>query len=146
MKYVSQSIKDTSRIAKKFLTALSRRRDQGTLVLLSGDLGAGKTAFVKQVAKILGMKEKIISPTFVLMRKYRIPARSKFPFSHLFHIDAYRLEGRREFKALGWDEIIRDPSNIIFLEWPEKVFTRVPRGAIKIKFKFINETTREISF
>ena len=144
MKYISRNLEDTSRIAEKLLAKIlktPKRKNSACIVLLSGNLGAGKTAFVKAIAKILGIKERITSPTFVLMRKYGIPEGGK-----LIHIDAYRLENKKELTALNWDAISRDSRNIIFLEWPEKVFTRSPRGAKKIAFKFVDEKTREINF
>ena len=154
LKSISKNLKETSLLAKKFLAGISKKHKTALLVLLSGNLGAGKTAFVKQVAKILGVKEKIISPTFVLMRKYTLPPplprggarRAEGSFRYLIHIDAYRLENKKELVALNWDAISRDPNNIIFLEWPERVFIRSPYGAKKITFKFIDEKTREIRF
>ncbi|MCI0542163.1 tRNA (adenosine(37)-N6)-threonylcarbamoyltransferase complex ATPase subunit type 1 TsaE [bacterium] len=149
LKFKSESLEDTFRIAKQFLSSISKtkQKNRALLVLLSGELGSGKTAFVKQVAKIVGIKERVVSPTFVLMRKYAIPpSTQKFPFSNLIHIDAYRLEKRKELTALNWKEISCDPRNIIFLEWPEKVFTRSLRDAKKIMFKFVDEKTRGIDF
>lgn len=164
MKYISHSLQETAQVARKFLAHIPKtKRKHALFVLLSGNLGAGKTAFVKAVAKILGIREKIVSPTFVLMRKYAVPPPlpkrgvpslsrdggvrvRRISFTHLIHIDAYRLENKKELTALNLDAIFRDPKNIIFLEWPERVFTRFPHGAKKIMFKFVDEKTRGVDF
>lgn len=143
-KFKSESLEDTCGIARKFLANIPKKRERAFLVLLAGDLGVGKTAFVKQVARALDIREKVISPTFVLMRKYSIPPPQLF--NHLIHIDAYRLEDKKELDVLDFHQISRDPQNIIFLEWPERVFTRSPRDARKITFKFVDEKTREVKF
>lgn len=95
---------------------------QATLVTLSGELGAGKTAFVKAVALALGIEDVVTSPTFVLEKIYLLPSEdSPSKFERLIHIDAYRLLSGSELAALGFDELMRDAGNLVLLEWPEKV-------------------------
>ena len=67
-----------------------------------------------------------------------------FPVDKLIHIDAYRLDLGRELLSLGFEEIIKDPKNLILIEWPERVVEILPKNLIKINFKFISETEREI--
>jgi tRNA threonylcarbamoyladenosine biosynthesis protein TsaE len=112
-----------------------------TVIGLYGDLGSGKTAFVKAVAKRFGVLETVTSPTFVLEKIYKLSGQI---FSHLIHIDAYRLEEARELKQLGFSEPLKDPGNVIFIEWAERVEELLPKGARRIKFAFIDETTRDI--
>jgi len=118
---VSRSLEETSQIAADWLVDLSSNysaSDEATVVGLSGHLGAGKTAFVKEIAKELGIKEDITSPTFVIMKIYE----TEHPKWHrLIHIDAYRLEKREELEALQWEKLLSDPHNLIMIEWPENV-------------------------
>jgi tRNA threonylcarbamoyladenosine biosynthesis protein TsaE len=137
----SHTIEETKAFAEKFLQTLTRNKDKARVVGLRGDLGSGKTAFVKSVASILGVAEEITSPTFVIEKLYKLENQA---FSHLIHIDAYRLEGSYELSSLGWEEIIAESGNVIMIEWPQIVADVMPNDTIYLDFKFINETTREI--
>lgn len=123
-RYFSKSAVETKAIAAK----LAKGKSLG-VIALSGELGSGKTTFVQGFAKGLGIKEKIISPTFVLMRHHQIPKTEKV----LFHIDLYRLEKDKEFNDLGITEILNNPNQVI-IEWAEKL-KKLPKGAIKISIK-----------
>lgn len=142
MEFLSKSLEETKKIAEDFFHKLPKK-DKATLVCLSGNLGSGKTAFVKCIAKILGVEDDITSPTFVIMKNYS-------PLSTIYklmvHIDAYRLKNGKELENLRWQEIISDPQNIIFLEWPEMVADVLPKDAIEIKFEFVDENTRKLTF
>lgn len=109
--------------AKQWLAKINRNReeaDEAFVVGLSGHLGAGKTAFVKAVARELGIEEIVTSPTFVIMKIYEIErARANATFKRLVHIDAYRLERREELEVLMFEEIIADKNNLVMIEWPE---------------------------
>lgn len=90
------------------------------VVLLFGDLGAGKTSFTKRLAKKLLVKEEIISPTFVIQKTFNI-LNKKFSFEKLIHIDAYRFEDSKEGEVLKLGEVIEEKKNLIVIEWPEKL-------------------------
>ena len=113
------------------------------VVALDGNLGAGKTTFAQEVGKILGVVENMHSPTFVIEKIYQIDFKN---FKRLIHIDAYRLEKDSELLHLGWNEIIKEPENLILIEWPENVSDIIPESAKRVSFKFIDHTTREISY
>ena len=132
-------------LARKILPGFSGHGGtSATLVTLSGDLGAGKTAFTKAVAKVLGVSEELTSPTFVLEKIYKLADK---PWKHLIHIDAYRLDGGHELLAIGFDGICRDAGNLILLEWPEKVPSALEgKKSFAMQFKHIDESTREISW
>jgi len=142
MKYLSKSPEETNSIASNFLNTLNPT-GESCVVALQGDLGAGKTAFAQEVGKILGVAENMHSPTFVIEKIYQIDFKH---FKRLIHIDAYRLEKESELLHLGWEEIIKEPENLVLIEWPENVPGIIPADAKRISFKFIDETTREISF
>lgn len=122
----SKNIKETEKIAKLFLDKLlkSKKTLKGALVVgLSGELGAGKTAFTKAIAKHLKIKNKVFSPTYVLMKKYTIKSKN---YKSFFHLDAYRLENEKELINLGWQEIIGNSEHLVFIEWPENVVQAMP--------------------
>lgn len=109
------------------------------VIALEGELGAGKTTFVQGFAKGLGIKEKIISPTFVLIRQHKIlPAGRQV----LYHIDLYRIEN---LNGLGLEEILKDPENIALIEWAEKIKDLLPKDTVKISFKISDVNIRKIS-
>lgn len=115
-------------------TSRSRSIVTAKILCLEGDLGSGKTMFLQGFAKGLGIKEKILSPTFVIYKKYK----------NFYHIDCYRLNKPEEILELNFKEIISDPKNIVAIEWPERIKKYLPKNSIKIKFKFIDDQTREI--
>lgn len=115
--------------AKRLIDSLVPQKQGATLVALSGELGAGKTAFAKAVAKVLGVEETVTSPTFVLEKIYML---NRQKFKRLIHIDAYRLEKSSDLAPLGFDELMQDTSNLILLEWPEKVRGALPAPAVNI--------------
>lgn len=144
-KIISKSLEDTAKMAKLFLVNLKAQSSKlkASVILLEGDLGSGKTTFTQALARELGVKNYLTSPTFVLMKKYKV----SYPiFKNLVHIDAYRLNSGADLLNLDWAELIANPDNLIVLEWPEKVADLFDGSEHKIKFKFINEETREIQW
>ncbi|MGD0328696.1 MAG: tRNA (adenosine(37)-N6)-threonylcarbamoyltransferase complex ATPase subunit type 1 TsaE [Minisyncoccia bacterium] len=135
--------------AARFVGELTPREGSATLVVLSGELGAGKTAFVKAVARALGVEEMVNSPTFVLEKIYSLASaldENAKAFSRLVHIDAYRLEAGSDLAPLGFDELMRDANNLILLEWPEKVQSALPVPAAHLSFVSLPDATRIISY
>lgn len=129
--------------AREFLSQLNGHDNRATVVGLSGELGSGKTAFVQQVAKTLGITEQVISPTFIIMKVYPLPT-THYPLERLVHIDAYRLESGKELTTLGFEELANDPHNLIMIEWPERVREVLPDDMVALSFEHVDETTREI--
>ena len=109
---------------------------------LEGELGSGKTTFLQGFAKGLKIKEKILSPTFTIIKKFPI---FNSQFSNFFHIDCYRLKKEKELLALGFKEIISDPRNIVAIEWADKAKKTLPKKVILLKFKFLNKNIRKIT-
>ncbi len=142
MKVISKSLEETSAVAQGFLNTL-KPGEQATVVGLFGDLGSGKTTFSQAVGKILGITEFMTSPTFVIQKVYPI---NFLNFKQLIHIDAYRLEKASELEVLGFKDLIKDPQNLIMVEWPERVSGLLPANLIRIEFKFLNENEREIQY
>lgn len=111
---------------------------------LSGNLGGGKTTFLQGFARGLGIKEKVLSPTFVILKKFKLPAASGFKY--FYHIDCYRIKNHKDIVQLGFREIVFGPKNIVAVEWPERIKKVLPQKAVSINFKFIDKNKREINF
>lgn len=125
---------------KKVAEDLAKKITSG-VVALTGQLGAGKTTFVQGFARGLGIKDKIISPTFVLIRQHKLPNIKRM----LYHIDLYRLEGKIDIKQLGIKELISNPDNLVLIEWAEKIEKDLPKNAIKINIEKKNSNERLIT-
>jgi tRNA threonylcarbamoyladenosine biosynthesis protein TsaE len=139
---ISSSVKQTHKIAKDLAGEILKKKPvRGIVVGLAGELGSGKTTFVQGFAKALGVKTKVVSPTFVIMRHYPLFVTR---YAHLYHIDCYRINKPKEILDLGWKEIIRNPQNIILIEWPEKIKKILPKKHFSINFKHINKNKRWI--
>lgn len=133
--YITRSEKETKALAEK----LSKKFAKG-VISLSGELGAGKTTFVQGFAKGLGIKDQIISPTFVLMRQHKIPNTKKT----LYHIDLYRLEEETQISNLGLEEVLKDPNNIVVIEWAQKAKSILPEKIIQISIESMDQNSRKI--
>ncbi len=142
MEFLSKSIDDTKSIAAKFVAGLDLVQSEAVLFGLYGELGSGKTTFMKYVADAFDIRETIQSPTFVIMKKYSLQGSN---FNFLIHIDAYRMESGQEILNLGWQQIIKDSKNIIFVEWPDKIKDVMPEHR-KIFFEHVGENERKIIF
>jgi tRNA threonylcarbamoyladenosine biosynthesis protein TsaE len=144
MEFLSKSLDDTERFATEFVEKLSINSGTGaTVVGLYGNLGSGKTTFVQAVAKILGVKEHLTSPTFVIMKTYNLKPTT---FKSLVHIDAYRLKSGEELRKLGFEELLKNPGNLILIEWADLVSDILPPDHTKLKFEFVDEKTRKITY
>jgi len=142
-KIISHSHEDTKKCAKHMLGLIlkAKNKDGATIIGLSGELGAGKTTFVQCLGDMLGIKELMTSPTFVIQKKYELKGQ---PYERLFHIDAYRLQNGDELLPLGWREISKDNKNLIVIEWAERVADILPSGAHTVSFRHVDENSREI--
>lgn len=133
--------------AARFVREVAPAQHGATLVTLSGELGAGKTAFTQAVARALGVTEVVTSPTFVIEKIYQLPAAQRAAgFSRLVHIDAYRLESGAQLAPLGFDELMKDPGSLVLLEWPEMVADALPRAAVSITLTASADGSRTLSY
>lgn len=141
MKHAGLTIAETQKTALHFVASLKPHRNSAFVVGLSGDLGSGKTTFVKFLGEALGVRETITSPTFVIEKIYKLSGQK---FKHLIHIDAYRLTSGKELLVLGWNEIACAPENLIFIEWPECVADVIKKPNIIINFSHVVKAMRSI--
>ena len=136
MVFNSQSVDDTYYLARKFAQSISK----GNVVALIGNLGTGKTTFTKGLAKALGILENVGSPTFKLVSEY------VGTDSVLYHIDAYRLEGSKDFLNIGGEEYLTTEDGITVIEWADIIGDILDDDVIQVKFARIqnNSEARQI--
>ena len=134
--HISTSVADTERIAGEFATALP----PGSVVALHGNLGAGKTQFVRGMVRALGGHPRAVSsPTFTLLNIYQTP---RFP---VFHLDAYRTTGAEDFESIGFSELF-EQGGIVVVEWPSRVADLLPHMTRNVTLEAVDQTTRLITF
>ena len=144
---ITQTPGQTKELGEKLAKEILKKKppkDIASVIGLTGELGGGKTTFLQGFAKGLGIKEKILSPTFVLMKKFPIKSLKQKPdegsvFEFFYHIDCYRIKTTEEILGLGLKEIISCPKNIVAIEWAEKVKGILPKNTVIIKFDFLSE-------
>ena len=129
-----KNLKETEILAKKFAKLLSG----GEVILLNGDLGAGKTTFTKFLLKALGVKAEVTSPTFTIMREYNT---KKF---NIYHFDMYRLSSGAEAIEFGLEEYIYNENNrsIVIIEWAENIKDILKGKFVEINIKLIEDDKR----
>ncbi len=160
---VTKSLEETQDFARNMAQELSG----GEVLLLFGDLGAGKTTFIQGLAEGLGITQRIISPTFLIMRSYIIPFSFSSPQSlsfprkresiqrigspikpgmtTLYHLDLYRINSEDDLEGLGIREILDDKNSIVAIEWPEKLGHFLPKKRIELHFTNFSEKERKIT-
>ncbi len=144
LRIITKNAAETRGFGKKFAKGFGRgnKFSNASFLGLEGQLGGGKTTFLQGFAKGLGIKDKITSPTFIIFRKYRLPAKSRF--SHFYHFDLYRMKKARELDRLRVSEIFNDNKNIIAAEWPKMLKKIFPRPTATLSFKYLGPKIREI--
>jgi tRNA threonylcarbamoyladenosine biosynthesis protein TsaE len=133
MEVITKNADETKKLGKSF----SARLKPGDVIGLSGELGSGKTTFIQGVAEGLGIKARVNSPTFIIMREY----------GSLYHVDLYRLEENleREVENLGLLDIISEGRSIVIIEWAERIKKLLPQKTNWVNFENIKEDKRKIS-
>jgi len=129
----SQTKKFAGLLASTIVSQKRTPSKNALIIALAGDLGAGKTTFVQGFLRGLGIKKKITSPTFILIKNYSITQLSNY--QNVYHLDCYRIKKASELSKIGLKEILECPQNIILIEWAEKIKRILPKNTIWIKFK-----------
>ena len=130
--YLSHSREETMRFAQEYAKTLRA----GDIVLLDGDMGAGKTVFAKGVAKGLGVQEEVTSPTYAYMNDYD---------GALFHYDCYRIESAEQAESLGLADYF-DMGGICLIEWSKNIATLLPNYCKRVRIEKVDENTRKIEY
>jgi len=141
-KYITYSAAQTKKLGQKISQEILKSfvRKDAVVISLRGNLGSGKTTFAQGMARGLGIKDRVLSPTFVLMKKYKIPNTEK----RFYHIDCYRITKAQDLSALNLEKLFSDPQNIIVIEWAERIKDILSKDNIVLDFEFKNQKQREI--
>jgi len=142
-KILTRNSEETKNLAK----VLAMEIRGGEVICLSGDLGAGKTTFTQGLLEALGVEGPYTSPTFVVIKNYKSNFKfqiSNFKLKDIYHIDAYRI-GEKDLLELGWNDFAGKENCVTIVEWAERVEKIIPKNAIRMEFKWLNENEREIN-
>ncbi len=153
---ITKNAKETQELGKK----LAGQMKGGEVICLSGELGAGKTTFTQGFLEALGAKGPYTSPTFLIMKQYKLGAQNVergtqntkretrstiHVLRYVYHIDAYRVS-EKDVANLGWEEIIADKKNVVIVEWAERIKNIIPKNALQVKFEWVSEGERRITW
>jgi len=142
---ITKNPEETKKIGEFFSEEINKKKllKNGALILcLNGDLGGGKTTFVQGLAKGFKIKQRIKSPTFLIVKKYSLKNKR---LKNLYHLDCYRIQKPQELIDLGFEEIIGDENNLVVVEWAEKIKKILSfENVIFFKFEFLDFNKRKI--
>jgi len=136
MEIITKNSQETQKLGQGIGLKLKPKK----ILALYGDLGAGKTTFLQGLAKGLGVKRRVISPTFVFLKEYPILDGSIF-----YHLDLYRIENSKDALGLGLKEIFDDPKAIVVIEWADKIEGLLPKKRTDIYFDYLSDQERKIT-
>lgn len=152
MKYTSKKTEETLLLGEK----IGKKLFAGAVIALEGDLGGGKTTFTKGLAKGLGIKEEVVSPSFTLEKVYQFTDHSsqiiennlstvnREQIARLYHFDFYRIDNPKDMVGYELAEALDDPKGIVVVEWAEKIEAELPKEKLVVKFEYVGENEREI--
>lgn len=141
---VIKGLGEVKLFAQNLLSYVSGNKKTPQVISFTGNLGTGKTTLVQQIALELGIKETVTSPTFTIMKSYKVP--EPHQFQQLIHIDAYRIESLEELRPLGLKELLLAEGNFVCIEWAERIAPVLPKDTIYLTLKSLDEETREVIF
>lgn len=139
--YQTFSSDETKKFGASLVAKLIKNKKQAALrdlggralvLAFEGDLGSGKTTLIQGFLKALGVRGRVNSPTFVLMKRFRV---RDLNFKNVYHLDCYRLKQAKDLSDLGFKEILEEPTNLVLIEWSERVKNILPKERILIKMK-----------
>jgi tRNA threonylcarbamoyladenosine biosynthesis protein TsaE len=141
---ITKSAEETKKVGFNLAAVLRKESisNKAFIIALEGNLGSGKTTFIQGLAKGLGVRENVLSPTFVIQKDFPLKLKN---FKNFYHIDAYRLEYYKELLELGFIDLAKNPGNLIVIEWADKIKKILPKNILKIKFINLGKNKREIT-
>ena len=139
-KIITKEPQETARVGEELARYLADREGAHVLCLY-GQLGSGKTTFTQGFARGLGIATRLLSPTFIIVRRYQIPKKE----FHLYHVDLYRLHSVSEMEGIGLPEIFAIPGSYTVVEWAERLRELIPKRRIDIHFTTAQDDTHGIT-
>lgn len=142
--YTTKGPKETQKVAALLAAKIIRTpRKKAFVIALEGELGTGKTTFVQGFARSLGVKDNVLSPTFVLIKIYKLPT-TNYKLKHLIHVDCYRIDSPKDLQHLGLQELLKDKDAVILIEWADRIRKLLPKKTMYIRFCHISPMRRKI--
>ena len=141
---ITKSAEETKKIAANLAEEIKKQplaKKHAFIIALEGNLGSGKTTFIQGLVARLGIKESVLSPTFLILKQFPISFKN---YKNFYHIDAYRLKNSEELSELGFKDLLNNPENLIVIEWADKVKKMLPKDVLQIKFKNLGKNKRKI--
>lgn len=137
---ITESAEDTQGVGESVGHTLITQEGSPRVLCMWGELGSGKTTFVQGLARGMGITARLLSPTFIIVRRYDIPQQNGM----LYHLDLYRMKSEREVEGVGFSDMLADPSGRIVIEWPERLGALLPVRRLDLKFAALDNGTHEI--
>lgn len=131
---ITKNARETAKVGERLVG------ERSPLVCLYGDLGSGKTTFTQGFARGLGINTRLLSPTYIIVRRYELPKKLFF-----FHVDLYRVKSEHEIEGLGLLEILNDPDASIIIEWADRLGDLLPKERTDIRFSVLNDGRHKIT-
>ncbi len=143
MEIISKSANATKKVAALLVKTIKEQPLSGAalVIALEGNLGAGKTTFIQGLASGLGIKESVLSPTFLILKQFPIDQKN---YNNFYHIDTYRLKNPKELLELGFGDLIKNPENLIVIEWADKIKKILPKDILWVRFENFGKNKRRI--
>jgi tRNA threonylcarbamoyladenosine biosynthesis protein TsaE len=136
MEFVAENLHDLPAIAKALLDNLG----ESNVIAFDGQMGAGKTTFIQNILRAMGIENTHGSPTYSIVNEYKSPF-----YGSVFHFDLYRLNSEEEAFDIGIEEMIYG-GGICFIEWPDKVLHLLPENALFVKIRLNEDLNRVFSW
>ena len=143
LEIVTKSKLETQKTGFVLASVLEPTSNHALTIALEGNLGSGKTTFIQGLAKGLKVKENVLSPTFLILKEFSIIASG---LKNFYHIDAYRLKNPNELLELGFKDLIKNPENLIVIEWADKIKKILPKNILNIRFINLGKNQRKILY
>jgi tRNA threonylcarbamoyladenosine biosynthesis protein TsaE len=144
MEFITKNFKETQQLAKHVVAKIIKTPHDGALVLaLKGDLGAGKTTFIQGLGRVLKIKERILSPTFLIMKRFELVG-SESKINNFYHLDCYRIENAKDLAGLGLEKVLENKNNLVAIEWAERIKEVLPKDTLWMEFEHGGEDERRI--
>jgi tRNA threonylcarbamoyladenosine biosynthesis protein TsaE len=149
--FITKSFEETEQLGEEFAGQLQ----PGSVVALIGELGGGKTTFVRGLVRGLGFENRVVSPTFTVMRMYKRKVKSEkskvksvvqnSKIERVYHIDLYRMTSREDLKTLDFVDMVQDSQAVMLIEWPELAEGLLPEERMEVRFEHMGEEKRKIT-
>ena len=142
---ITNNPQETAALGQNLGNSIISRLEKGMapsdrVYCLYGDLGSGKTTFTQGFAKGCGITSRLLSPTFIIVRRYEIPNTQGF----LYHMDLYRLHTMQQLRDIGLEEILSDQKSCVIIEWAEKLEALLPKARTEVKFTLTDSGAHQI--